>query len=79
MAEYRIWQTVIVDWDSGRYATLGPSEDDESWDQQIDAELKSGRDIHCFHHDIADTSGLAHWAEQHRLTETDVLHLMAVS
>ena len=79
MADHCVWQTVIVDWDAGQYATVDPPSDDEDWDRQVCAEMEKGRDIHCFHHDVADTSGLVHWAEQHRLTETDIPHIMATS
>jgi len=61
---------------SGQYAVVEASADDKDWTQKACAEREKARNIHCFSHDNADTSGLAKWATQHSLTQTDVAHLM---
>jgi len=73
------WQVIVVDWDIGKYASVDPQTDDDDWDQEIAAEKEKGRDIHWFHHDAEDTSGLQRWAEQHELKQTDVSDLMPAS
>ena len=78
MEEHSVWQVVIVDWDTRQYATIDPQADDVDWDREIDTEKEKGRDIHCFHHDVADTSGLRHWAEQHALIQTRVRDIMPI-
>jgi hypothetical protein len=79
MEQQRVWQVIIVDWDAGQYATIDAPADDKDWNKEVDTEKKKGRDIHCFHHDVADTSGLRHWAEQHELTQTRVHDIMPIS
>jgi len=77
MEKQSAWQVVIVDWDAKQYATIDPQADDEDWDREIDTEKEKGRDLHCFHHDVEDTSGLRRWAQQHGLTQTDASTLMS--
>jgi len=76
MGKQAVWQKIIVDWDARRYAMIDPLADEKDWTGRISAEQEKGRDIHCFNHDAADTSGLLRWAGQHELTATDAETLL---
>jgi hypothetical protein len=76
METHSVCQVIIVDWDSEEYAAVEASADGENWAEAVCRERGRGRNIHCFSHDAADTSGLMKWATQHGLTRTDVAHLM---
>jgi hypothetical protein len=76
METHSACQVIIVDWDAEQYAVVEASAEDENWARQVCTERQTGRNIHCFSHDAADTSGLAKWATQHDLTQTDVARLM---
>ena len=77
METHSAWQIIIVDWDSGQYATVEASAHDEYWANEIRTERQKGRDIQCFSHDAGDTPGLVKWAAQHGLTQTDVASLVS--
>ena len=76
MGKQALWQKVIVDWDAHQYAMIDPLADEQEWTDRVGAEQEKGRDIHCFHHDAADTSGLLRWAKQHELAATDANTLL---
>jgi len=79
MQEHGVWQMVVVDWDSRRYATIETPTEEQDVDRTVSAAKNLGRDVHCFRHDFADTFGLLRWARQHRLTQTDAPTLLAIS
>ena len=76
MEAHGIWQTIIVDWDAGQYATIEAPNGETRWDREVSTEKEKGRDIHCFRHDLGDTSGLSRWARQHHLTQTKIDTIM---
>jgi len=77
METHSACQVIIVDWDSAQYTAVEASTDDENWVKEVCTERKKGRNIHCFSHDAADTSGLTKWAMQHGLTRTDAANLIS--
>jgi hypothetical protein len=76
MGKQAVWQKIIVDWDTHLYAMIDPLADEEDWTGRVSTEKKKGRDIHCFHHDADDASGLRRWAEQHHVTRTEISAIM---